>query len=230
MRNGKFPNWLCLCAHTRTHTRYFTTSSLPQLAACLDSSFVQTARGMDVNVIIFLYPFPAARGFPSTWAMQFAFLATVFAHAVVFSHHLAYVCINGSKWGLGALVHAAIAEGREFCTQATALSALGRLPGKTPLCAVPASPGDLAAHPGLGVVPLEHRDTGAHAARRPSKSIQQVCWQQGWIQAGNVKMFGWSLHTVTEICQPSSDFRLDVLGWRNYDFLVEKELLFFNYC
>ena len=54
-------------------------------------------------------------------------------------------------------------------------SALGRLPGKTPLYAVPASPGDLAAHPGLGTVPLEHTDTGAQAARKPSKSIQQVC-------------------------------------------------------
>lgn len=68
---------------------------------------------------------------------------------------------------------AAVAEEREFFTQATALSALGRLLGKTPLYTVPASARDLAAHPGLGMVPLQYMDMGACAARRPSKSIQQ---------------------------------------------------------
>lgn len=87
--------------------------------------------------------------------------------------------------------------------------------------------GELAAHPGLGTVPSEHTDMGAHTARRPSKSIQPVCWQQRWIQAGNVKMFGLSLHSITGVCQPSSDFIRDVLGWRNYDFLVEQEVVGF---
>lgn len=63
---------------TYTHTEFSTTSPFPQLAALPGSSFACTARGMDVNVIIFLCPFLAARDSSFTWAMQFAFLAQCF--------------------------------------------------------------------------------------------------------------------------------------------------------
>lgn len=63
---------------TYTHTEFSTTSPFPQLAALPGSWFAWTAREMDVNVIVFLCPFLAARDSSFTWAMQFAFLAQCF--------------------------------------------------------------------------------------------------------------------------------------------------------
>lgn len=66
---------------------------------------------------------------------------------------------------------------------------------------------------------------GSTSSHEAKQEHEHIFGQRGRIQAGIVKMFGLSCLTVTWIYQPSSGFRLDVLGWRNYDFLVEQELL-----
>lgn len=65
----------------------------------------------------------------------------------------------------------------------------------------------------LGSAPSEHTDPGVRAARGQARASSRLLVAA--IRAGNVEMFGLSLHTITEICQPFSDFKLDVLGWRN---------------
>lgn len=86
------------------------------------------------------------------------------------------------------------------------LTALGELPTK-PLFMQYLHPQDLAGPPGLRAI-RTHRSR-SERSQRPSTSIQQTAVAAIW--AGNVEMFGLSLHTTTEICQPFSDFKLDVL-------------------
>lgn len=155
------------------------TSPFPQPAACPGSSFAQTAWGIHVNAITSSYPFPAARGSSYTWAMQFAFLATVFARAVFFSQHLAYAYTNGSKPGLGALARAG--GGTLSFRQAA---------WQTPCLCGTCIPGELAAHPGLGAVPSEHTDTEHTWPGRRARASNRFADSRDGSRLGRLRCLG----------------------------------------